>query len=204
MSDATCSSSMSSRRLCRHRGDGATERIPSSSRPCWHRVAWVTRSCTSFGGRATRNALRRSVCLRSLRGSCGHLSAREREVYDAPVRGRFERRDRSTTLHSQGTVKVHVHHVFDKLGIRSRSALALNAARDRYATSAVGKHGRVRGRRPARPCRSLDPRADSVVRRRGGEDRKERHDCIGVELTAHRLEQPVSGNEDSPWRRDMV
>ena len=32
---------------------------------------------------------------------------------------------------TEGTVKVHVQHVFDKLGVRSRTALAISAVRDR-------------------------------------------------------------------------
>ena len=41
---------------------------------------------------------------------------------------------------SEATVKVHVHHVFDKVGIRSRTALAMNAVHERVrqATSPMG------------------------------------------------------------------
>ena len=45
-------------------------------------------------------------------------------------------RSRSGLFISEATVKVHVHHVFDKLGIRSRTALAMNAARDRWRQAA--------------------------------------------------------------------
>ena len=59
------------------------------------------------------------------------LSPREREVYELLCAG-FSNRDIAKRLFiTEGTVKVHVHHVFDKLGVRSRTALAINAARDR-------------------------------------------------------------------------
>jgi DNA-binding NarL/FixJ family response regulator len=56
------------------------------------------------------------------------LSAREREVYDLLCEG-FQNRDIAKQLFiSVETVKVHARHVYDKLGIRSRTALALQAA----------------------------------------------------------------------------
>ena len=59
------------------------------------------------------------------------LSPREREVYEL-LCASFSNRDIAKRLFiTEGTVKVHVHHVFDKLGVRSRTALAINAARDR-------------------------------------------------------------------------
>lgn len=65
------------------------------------------------------------------------LSAREREVYDLLCQGLSNGEIARRLFITEGTVKAHVHHVFDKLGIRSRSALALNAVRGRYATSAA-------------------------------------------------------------------
>jgi DNA-binding CsgD family transcriptional regulator/tetratricopeptide (TPR) repeat protein len=62
------------------------------------------------------------------------LSPREREVYDLLCEGLSNAEIGRQLFITPGTVKVHVHHVFDKLGIRSRTALALNSARDRYAT----------------------------------------------------------------------
>jgi DNA-binding NarL/FixJ family response regulator len=56
------------------------------------------------------------------------LSAREREVYDLLCDGLGNADIAKRLFISHSTVKVHVHHVFDKLGIRSRTALALNAA----------------------------------------------------------------------------
>ena len=56
------------------------------------------------------------------------LSAREREVYELVCDGLSNAEIARRLFISQSTVKVHVHHVFDKLGIRSRTALVLNAA----------------------------------------------------------------------------
>jgi len=56
------------------------------------------------------------------------LSTREREVYDLLCEG-FQNREIAKRLFiSVETVKVHARHVYDKLGIRSRTALALQAA----------------------------------------------------------------------------
>lgn len=69
------------------------------------------------------------------------LSHREREVYELLCAGVSNAQIARRLFIAEGTVKAHVHHVFDKLGIRSRSALALNAARTRYATSAATSAG---------------------------------------------------------------
>jgi DNA-binding CsgD family transcriptional regulator len=60
------------------------------------------------------------------------LSAREREVYDLLCSGLSNRQIATRLFISTETVKVHARHVYDKLGIRSRTALALNAARRSY------------------------------------------------------------------------
>jgi len=59
------------------------------------------------------------------------LSKREREVYQLACQGLSNATIAKRLFISEATVKVHMHHVFDKLGVRSRTALALNAARDR-------------------------------------------------------------------------
>lgn len=69
------------------------------------------------------------------------LSAREREVYELVCEGLSNAEIARRLYISHSTVKVHVHHVFDKLGIRSRTALALNAAHGRYATPAAASEG---------------------------------------------------------------
>jgi DNA-binding CsgD family transcriptional regulator len=70
------------------------------------------------------------------------LSAREREVYDLVCQGLSNAEIAEELFISLGTVKAHVHHVFDKIGIRSRTALVLNAATRRgQATTAATDEG---------------------------------------------------------------
>jgi LuxR family transcriptional regulator, maltose regulon positive regulatory protein len=57
------------------------------------------------------------------------LSARERDVYDLLCQGLSNREIAKRLFISVETVKVHARHVYDKLEIRSRTALALQAAR---------------------------------------------------------------------------
>jgi DNA-binding NarL/FixJ family response regulator len=64
------------------------------------------------------------------------LSRREREVYQLACQGLSNATIAKRLFISEATVKVHMHHVFDKLGVRSRTALALNAARDRLHQAA--------------------------------------------------------------------
>jgi ATP/maltotriose-dependent transcriptional regulator MalT len=76
------------------------------------------------------------------------LSKREREVYVLACQGLSNAMIAKRLFISQATVKAHMHHVFDKLGIRSRTALALNAARDRLhqaapATAEIADDGAV-------------------------------------------------------------
>ncbi len=58
-----------------------------------------------------------------------NLSLREREIHSLICQGLSNRQIAKLLFISEATVKVHVQHVFDKTGIRSRTALALNAAR---------------------------------------------------------------------------
>jgi DNA-binding CsgD family transcriptional regulator len=55
------------------------------------------------------------------------LSNREREVYQLVRLGLTNAEIAARLFISESTVKVHVHHVFEKLGIRSRRALTLGA-----------------------------------------------------------------------------
>jgi ATP/maltotriose-dependent transcriptional regulator MalT len=57
------------------------------------------------------------------------LSSREREVYALLCEGLSNAEIGRRLFIAESTVKVHVHHVFDKLGVRSRTALALSHAR---------------------------------------------------------------------------
>lgn len=56
------------------------------------------------------------------------LSPREREVYDMVCEGLTNRQIAQALFISEETVKAHLHHTYDKLGVRSRTALALGAA----------------------------------------------------------------------------
>ncbi|MDQ5874711.1 MAG: LuxR C-terminal-related transcriptional regulator, partial [Actinomycetota bacterium] len=59
------------------------------------------------------------------------LSPREREVYGLLREGLTNLQIASVLFITEGTVKVHAHHIYDKLGIRSRTALAIRAALER-------------------------------------------------------------------------
>jgi ATP/maltotriose-dependent transcriptional regulator MalT len=59
------------------------------------------------------------------------LSPRELEVYGLLCEGLSNGAIAARLFITEGTVKVHVQHVFDKLGVRSRTALAISAVRDR-------------------------------------------------------------------------
>jgi DNA-binding NarL/FixJ family response regulator len=71
------------------------------------------------------------------------LSAREREVYDLLCEGMPNREIAKRLFISHETVKVHVRHVYDKFGIRSRTALALQAAIQRPQATPIASSGGV-------------------------------------------------------------
>jgi ATP/maltotriose-dependent transcriptional regulator MalT len=68
------------------------------------------------------------------------LSPREREVYELVTQGLTNREIAKLLFIEESTVKVHVHHIYDKLGVRSRLALTVQARLERsgQATSATG------------------------------------------------------------------
>jgi DNA-binding NarL/FixJ family response regulator len=59
------------------------------------------------------------------------LSPRETEIHGLVVEGLTNKQIARALYISESTVKVHVQHIFDKLGIRSRAALRVRAARER-------------------------------------------------------------------------
>jgi ATP/maltotriose-dependent transcriptional regulator MalT len=67
------------------------------------------------------------------------LSRREREVYELLAGGLTNREIAKLLFIEESTVKVHAHHIYDKLGLHSRQALAVQAILERadQATSAI-------------------------------------------------------------------
>jgi DNA-binding NarL/FixJ family response regulator len=67
------------------------------------------------------------------------LTRREREVYELLVGGLTNREIAKLLFIEESTVKAHAHHIYDKLGPRSRTALAVQAILERadQATSAT-------------------------------------------------------------------
>lgn len=59
------------------------------------------------------------------------LSAREREIYELVCQGMSNIEIAKLLFISTATVKLHVQHLYDKLGVRSRTALALGSAHRR-------------------------------------------------------------------------
>jgi DNA-binding NarL/FixJ family response regulator len=67
------------------------------------------------------------------------LSPREQEVFELLRAGLTNRQIAKALFIEESTVKVHVHHIYDKLGVRSRLALTVQARLEgsRQATSAM-------------------------------------------------------------------
>jgi LuxR family maltose regulon positive regulatory protein len=69
------------------------------------------------------------------------LSRREREVLEHLEHGLTNRQIAAALFIEESTVKAHVHHIFDKLGVRSRAAIVTQARLKAIgqATSAIGE-----------------------------------------------------------------
>ena len=67
------------------------------------------------------------------------LSRRERDVYDLLTTGLTNKQIAALLVIEESTVKAHTHRIYDKLGVRSRSALTVQAILERadQATSAI-------------------------------------------------------------------
>ena len=67
------------------------------------------------------------------------LTPRERDVHELLRQGLTNLQIAELLFISEATVKAHVHHIYDKLGVRSRTALVVQAALERsiHATSAT-------------------------------------------------------------------
>jgi len=73
------------------------------------------------------------------------LTPREREVFQLLRQGLTNRQIAKLLFIEESTAKVHTHHIYDKVGTRSRTALAVQAALERadQATSAMGTEDSV-------------------------------------------------------------
>jgi DNA-binding NarL/FixJ family response regulator len=71
------------------------------------------------------------------------LTAREREIHALLREGLTNREIAALLFIAEPTVKLHVQHIFDKVGVRSRKAIAMQAALERtsQATSAIDETG---------------------------------------------------------------
>jgi DNA-binding NarL/FixJ family response regulator len=71
------------------------------------------------------------------------LTSREREVYELLRQGLTNREIATLLVITEATAKIHVQHIFDKLGVRSRKTIAMRAALERLsqATSAIDETG---------------------------------------------------------------
>jgi DNA-binding NarL/FixJ family response regulator len=70
------------------------------------------------------------------------LTPREREVYSLLCEGLSNRQIADALVISEATAKLHTHHIYDKTGVRSRTAIMVRAALERadQATSAIGEN----------------------------------------------------------------
>ena len=69
------------------------------------------------------------------------LTPREREVHGLVCEGLSNQEIATALFLSEATVKVHVHHIFDKTGIRNRAGLIMLAANEKRRQAAPTKTG---------------------------------------------------------------
>jgi LuxR family maltose regulon positive regulatory protein len=65
------------------------------------------------------------------------LTKRELEIYELLCGGLANRQIAELLVISESTVKLHVHHIYNKLGVRSRQALVIHAALQRQSGQAT-------------------------------------------------------------------
>ena len=130
------------------------------------------------------------------------LSAREREVYDLVCEGLSNAEIARRLFISTSTVKVHVHHVFDKLGIRSRTALGAEFSA-RALRSASFTIDRLHRRLKSHSAEAL-PTRSSVIEVSVGQNREERNDCIRCRTACPSPEVGDREPRCTPLRLDTV
>ena len=108
------------------------------------RCAETAEATAYIVARANDGELARSIGLDTLsvHDPVSTLSPREREVYDLLCEGLSNVEIARRLFISPSTAKVHVRHVYDKLGIRSRTAIALSAASRRSHAAPTTTSGR--------------------------------------------------------------
>jgi DNA-binding CsgD family transcriptional regulator len=125
---------------------GAVDLLVTSYRACPELLVILLRASE---GRRFRDLVERTGD-QDLASAAGHpitnrddrrllLSPRETDVYELLLTGVTNREIGRLLYIEESTVKAHAHRIYDKLGVRSRSALAVQAALERadQATSAM-------------------------------------------------------------------
>ena len=153
---------------CASPPSASSPRRSSSSNPPRPRCSSAGRSASPTPPRVSSARLGRRVTRRTRpreRGTgLAALSPREREVADQVASGKTNRTVAETLFLSEKTVETHLARIYDKLGVRSRTALATIVAREGGAVVArIGRPlthcltpSRSRGRSPERADGSGD------------------------------------------------
>jgi DNA-binding NarL/FixJ family response regulator len=127
-------------------GSGAVDLLVTTYRACPELLAVMLRAAEttrlpelieSVGDHDLANAVGRPLAVDDDRRLL--LTRREREVYELLRSGLSNREISRLLFIEESTVKAHAHRIYDKIGVRSRSALAVQAALERadQATSAM-------------------------------------------------------------------
>jgi two-component system nitrate/nitrite response regulator NarP len=102
--------------------DSAPDRLIDCLREVERGGRWIDQS-------TLQKALSRALEPKTLAEGFDRLSPREREIADHVVSGAPNSQIAAELGISPGTVKVHLHRIYEKLGVRSRADLILHAGR---------------------------------------------------------------------------